>query len=113
MSERPKRRWYQFSLRTLVIAIPLIGFGAPAWWQHRSDCLARMEYHQEQARALRFAAFVVETDRKYGVTTASLKDIEGYRTEAVFHERVASRLKWSILVPVVSIDETPPASNAP
>ena len=113
VNDKPKRRWFQFSLRTAFFAFPAIAFGASAWWQHRSDCLARMEYHEEQARALRFSAFVGETDRKYGGTAASLKAIEGYRTEAIFHERVVSRLRWSIVVPVFYVDESSPTRNAP
>jgi|KBSMisStaDraftv2_1062788.scaffolds.fasta_scaffold191492_2 hypothetical protein len=34
----PKRRWYQYSTRTLFLAMTLVGVGS-AWWVHAHFCL--------------------------------------------------------------------------
>ena len=38
VSDKPNRRWYQFSLRTLLIFMAFIGVAAPVWWNHRCYC---------------------------------------------------------------------------
>src|SRR6188474_61942 len=38
VSSIPKRRWYQFSTRTLFLAMTLAGVGS-AWWVHAQFCL--------------------------------------------------------------------------
>ena len=47
MSKKPRRRWYQFSLRMLLAALTLAAIGS-AWWKHRSDCLERCHLHAER-----------------------------------------------------------------
>ena len=42
MSEKPKRRWYQFSLRALLVLMTLSALML-CWWNHRSFCLLRAE----------------------------------------------------------------------
>jgi hypothetical protein len=42
MDAKPKRRWYQFSLRALLVLITLCALSL-CWWNHRSFCLRRAE----------------------------------------------------------------------
>ena len=42
MDPKPKRRWYQFSLRAVLVLITLCALTL-CWWNHRSFCLRRGE----------------------------------------------------------------------
>ena len=44
MSDTPKLRWYQFSLRTLMVAAAVVALAA-TWWNHRNYCLTRAREH--------------------------------------------------------------------
>jgi hypothetical protein len=46
----PKRRWYQFSLRMLLVAVTLAAIGS-GWWNHRSVCLEQCRIHAERNAA--------------------------------------------------------------
>lgn len=41
-----KRRWLQFSLRTLLLAVTFAAVGL-GWWRHRQFCLARAVFHDD------------------------------------------------------------------
>jgi hypothetical protein len=40
MAAKPKHRWHQFSLRTLMATIVVAALAA-TWWNHRNYCLTR------------------------------------------------------------------------
>lgn len=48
MSGKLKRRWFQFSIRSLLLAsimtITLFSF----WWSHRLHCLERSDFHRQK-----------------------------------------------------------------
>ena len=46
MSNKPKRRWYQFSLRTLLIFMTFIGVATRVWWNHRCYCENQAARHE-------------------------------------------------------------------
>ena len=50
MIAKPNRRWLQFSLRSLLLAITLAAIGL-AWWKHRSFCLEECRTHMERNAA--------------------------------------------------------------
>ena len=52
MSDKPKRRWYQFSLRTLTIVVGFICLTLAAWvW--RVDYLRRMaDFHDKESERM-------------------------------------------------------------
>ena len=50
MSDKPKRRWYQFSLKGLLTIVTLTAIGS-AWWKHRSVCLKQVRVHAERNAA--------------------------------------------------------------
>ena|SRR5258706_10511417 len=50
MSDKPKRRWYQFSLRMLLAAVTLAAVGS-AWWKHRNVCLEQCRFHAQRNAA--------------------------------------------------------------
>ncbi|MFN0021390.1 MAG: hypothetical protein ACKVP0_24330 [Pirellulaceae bacterium] len=43
----PKRRWFQFNLRTLFVVLTLFCVGS-AWWNHRSFCLEQIRFHADR-----------------------------------------------------------------
>jgi hypothetical protein len=47
VSDKPKRRWFQFSLRTMFIVITISAAGG-AWWNHRDFCLKKCRFHSGQ-----------------------------------------------------------------
>ena len=47
MPPKPKRRWFQFSLRMLLAGVTLAAMGA-GWWKHRSDCLQQVQVHAQR-----------------------------------------------------------------
>ena len=48
MTDKPKRRWYQFSLR-MLLAIPLlVGVTIGLWGWHRDYCLHQAEIHSQR-----------------------------------------------------------------
>jgi hypothetical protein len=51
MNEKPKHRWYQFSLKTLVLAPAFVGIVLGTflpWRVHRQFCLNRAEFHRSK-----------------------------------------------------------------
>lgn len=51
MSDKPKRRWYQFSLRGLLLATALVGLVlgiALPWRAHCRYCLERSAFHNSK-----------------------------------------------------------------
>jgi hypothetical protein len=52
VSDKPKRRWYQFSLRTLLIFMTFIGVATPAWWSHRCYCETQAARHYLESAPL-------------------------------------------------------------
>lgn len=47
MTAKPKFRWYQFSLKSLLFAMTLVAIGS-AWWSHRSFCLEQFRIHADR-----------------------------------------------------------------
>lgn len=45
MNAKPKRRWYQFSLRALLIFMTFTGAAMPVWWNHRCYCENQADRH--------------------------------------------------------------------
>ena len=49
MSDKPKRRWYQLSLRMLLAIPMLVGLGISVWMSNRQFCFEQAEVHQRRA----------------------------------------------------------------
>ena len=48
VSEKPKHRWYQFSLRMLLVIPLLVGVSIGFWGYHREYCLHQAEIHSQR-----------------------------------------------------------------
>ena len=64
MSAKPKRRWYQFSLRMLLAALTLAAVGA-AWWKHRNVCLEQCRFHAQRNAACAKRMFGGDKDNEF------------------------------------------------
>ena len=105
MDPKPKRRWYQFSLRTLLVAMTFA-----AVLTGRITYLQRMaDFHQtERAR--------VQKHRNYLATVSfDTPPIEWLRLENIeaHHARLASEYKQAVWQPWVLVQESPLQSSAP
>ena len=89
----PKRRWCQFSLRTLLVVTTLSALPL-CWWNHRSFCLRRIEFYSS-------VSLGADTPWQQAV-----RRIE-------FHQHTADAYQRAIWRPWLRlwIDETPPEPN--
>jgi hypothetical protein len=56
LSAKPNRRWYQFGIRTLFVAMTLVGLGS-TWWVHAQFCLRQAANYRLMANRPYFPAF--------------------------------------------------------
>ena len=87
MSDAQKRRWYQFSLRSLMVAVAVAALTA-TWWNHRNYCLTRARVHDLSALPI-----VTSPDR----TFRSIPREETMRHER--HERMAGEYRRAVWLP--------------
>ncbi len=100
-----KRRWYQFSLKTLLVAVTVaaIGMGTGAgWWNHRQFCRERADQHVKGDHLL-FGAELLDWNRP--------EERRGWaKAGRNYHQRLANDYEHAIWRPWERfwIDETPP-----
>jgi hypothetical protein len=84
VSDKSKPRWYQFSLRTLMVAVGVAALVA-TWWNHRSYCLTRAGVHELYAIPI-----VTQLDSTFlGLP----------KEETLRHKRIAGEYRRAIWMP--------------
>ena len=111
MNTSPKRRWYQFSLRTLLFAMALVGvvLGIVLPWRaHRQFCLERATFHDTEAAVLadhdfefQFLSKLFESEGGLlaKATEQMFADIEKARMRAKSHRTLADAYQHAVWRP--------------
>ena len=99
VNDKPKRRWYQFSLGALLLSVTVtaivIGSGR-AWLKHRDFCLKRAdEYAEQQGGVGAIAVEGNETEAELEVLQAKGRERDERRDRNCLRiERAYRRAVW-------------------
>jgi hypothetical protein len=110
----PRRRWLQFSLRTLLITVTLAAV-ALGWWQHRGHCLTRVEGHERQGNTCLASTIHSWADSWDGdIDKAKSEQDANYLRLKKHHDQLAGAYRLAVWQPWLRlwIDEAPPAPLA-
>ena len=125
VSDKPKRRWYQFSLRTLLLAMTFAGivFGTVLPWRvHRQFCLSRAELHRSklldyQGEDVQFVSGLLGTDEEVlALLSAQMKaKYERLKKQDESHKALASAYEHAVWFPWerLWIDDSLPPDERP
>jgi hypothetical protein len=59
VSDKPKRRWFQFSLGALLTLMTLFCLGMAAWLNHRAFCLSQSERFRPRSDGILIGGYMV------------------------------------------------------
>jgi hypothetical protein len=95
MPEKPKRRWLQFSLKGLMMAMLLAAFASHQYWSwKRSQRLYTKEYDVTDC-----LTYLPQHDPATGKLWGLAPDFEGVQKKVV--ESAVSKVKWSFYGPTI------------
>jgi hypothetical protein len=124
-SSIPKRRWLQFSLRTLLIAVTLAAL-ALGWWKHRDHCLERARVHDWERLACLIQGTIEVSSGwedelpSQPVDSVKVADQDRLVKLSKRHEETSAAfrlavwlpwLQWSINEPPIEVDSERPPSQ--
>ena len=86
----PKRRWFQFSLRTLLVVPLLVGVTIGLWGCHRDYCLNQARIHSQQSEP-----------------STGARSSTALRENRIRHQIVAEQYRFAVWMPwqLLWIDE--------
>jgi len=112
MSDKPKRRWFRFSLRTLILAILLIGSGATLWHHWEPWVLERTLYgHTDEVCSASFSPDGNHILTKGDDRTARLWETDTGAIRYVFQTDTRTEITRSSFSPDGSCLVTPAEDN--